>query len=252
MLTLVLSVALVSVQAKTQMLAHRGSKFEAPENTLSAIAAGSKFAQYVELDVQMTKDGHLVVIHDETVDRTTNGTGRVADLTLAEIRELDAGRKFSEKFAGEKVPMLHEALATAKRYGVGAFLDVKNCSPVAISREIQNAEAIQAVVVSSADRSFLKEVHGLLPKVALCYQGVTFLPPEEFKAYVEQLKRLGVKFVLWNEKGLTRGILRAYQQQRIKVFVWYSTDLGEVVRLMSEGVDGVLCDDPEGIRNILK
>jgi glycerophosphoryl diester phosphodiesterase len=90
---------------------HRGDRADAPENTLpafrAALAAGLTF---VETDVQLTADGAAVIMHDETVDRTTNGTGAVADLTLAQIRALDAGSWFGKRFAGTRVPTLAEYL----------------------------------------------------------------------------------------------------------------------------------------------
>ncbi len=106
----------------TKIFAHRGSKGTHPENTLAsfkeAVRVGS---DGIELDVHLTKDGHLVVIHDETVDRTTNGTGEIRALTLAEIKELDAGSWFNETFAGEKIPTLEEVLLLLKELGDWPF-----------------------------------------------------------------------------------------------------------------------------------
>jgi glycerophosphoryl diester phosphodiesterase len=96
------------------IIAHRGDSDVRPENTLasfsSALNAG---AESVECDVQLTKDGHVVVMHDPTVDRTTNGTGRLLDMTLADVRKLSAGypARFGKKFSGERVPTLVELLA---------------------------------------------------------------------------------------------------------------------------------------------
>src|SRR5690606_12934395 len=99
----------VDLAGVRQIVAHRGSSAEAPECTLAsirrAIAAGATAA---EIDVRTTKDGALVVLHDATLNRTTNGTGAVNERTLAEVRALDAGSWFDPKFAGEKVPTLAE------------------------------------------------------------------------------------------------------------------------------------------------
>jgi glycerophosphoryl diester phosphodiesterase len=106
--------------AQPLVLAHRGGPALGPESTLAtyqrAIDAG---VQWLELDVQMSKDGVLVVIHDETVDRTTNGTGAVADLTFDELRKLDAGE-------GQKIPSFDEAVALAKTSGVNLFPETKS------------------------------------------------------------------------------------------------------------------------------
>lgn len=91
--------------------AHRGDSKNAPENTLPAFASAvEKGAPQIEFDVQLTKDGELVIMHDPTVDRTTNGTGLVSELTFEELRALDAGRWFGDAFAGTQVPTLRETL----------------------------------------------------------------------------------------------------------------------------------------------
>lgn len=108
---LLLTALLLPAMARAQICAHRGDVSAAPENTLPAFeSAVKKGAQQIELDVDLTKDGELVIMHDATVDRTTDGTGKVTELTLAEIRALDAGVKFSEAFKGTRVPTLREAL----------------------------------------------------------------------------------------------------------------------------------------------
>lgn len=94
-----------------ELMAHRGNSVLAPENTLAAFAEALKTpAQSTELDVHLTADGHVVVMHDATVDRTTNGTGAIADLTLAQLKALDAGSWFGPAFAGEPVPTLAEVV----------------------------------------------------------------------------------------------------------------------------------------------
>jgi len=98
------------------IVAHRGLFLHAPENTLPNFRACLELRLGFEFDVQRTKDGHLVCIHDNTVDRTTNGMGRVSELTLADIRELDAGRLFDANFAGEKVPTVEEVLKLGAKY----------------------------------------------------------------------------------------------------------------------------------------
>ena len=86
------------------LLAHRGLVRHAPENTLPGFAAAIELGLSIELDLYQTRDEYLVIIHDETVDRTTDGTGEVINMTLAEIRKLDAGSWFDPRFTGERVP----------------------------------------------------------------------------------------------------------------------------------------------------
>jgi glycerophosphoryl diester phosphodiesterase len=98
------------------IVAHRGLLLHAPENTLANFRACLELRLGFEFDVEKTKDGQLVCIHDVSVDRTTNGTGEVSQLTLEEIRRLDAGSWFESKFAGEKVPTIEEVLKLVAEY----------------------------------------------------------------------------------------------------------------------------------------
>jgi len=98
------------------IVAHRDLLLHAPENTLANFRASLELRLGFEFDVEKTKDGQLVCIHDDTVDRTTNGTGKVSELTLEEIRRLDAGSWFDPKFTGEKVPTIDEVLKLLAEY----------------------------------------------------------------------------------------------------------------------------------------
>lgn len=140
------------------IVAHRGAKEVAPENTIAAFEAAAAFgANYVEIDVRPTRDGHLVLMHDATVDRTTNGKGAVRDLTLAEIRTLDAGK-------GEKVPTFLEALLWGKRRGVMIDVDHKDGAVEDIAREIRRTGMIRRVVIEGRSEN-LKRFAELLPGV---------------------------------------------------------------------------------------
>ena len=102
-------------QDQPLVIAHRGFSGVAPENTLAAFRKAIDVgADMFELDVLLSQDEHVVVIHDDTLERTTNGTGKVIDHTLAELQALDAGSWFSPEFAGEPIPTLEDALRLAK------------------------------------------------------------------------------------------------------------------------------------------
>jgi glycerophosphoryl diester phosphodiesterase len=111
MLFLLVPLLTATADAAPKACAHRGDTKAAPENTIAAFeSAVRKGAHMIEFDVQLSKDGELVIMHDPTVDRTTSGTGKVADLTFEELRALDAGTWFSADFAGTKIPTLRETL----------------------------------------------------------------------------------------------------------------------------------------------
>ena len=106
--------------------AHRGGAAYAPENTMAAFVSGhSRGADLLELDVQLTRDGHLVVFHDEYLDRTTNGHGLLGAHTLAELRELDAGSWFSPEFAGERIPTFEEVVEWSTDVGIPLNVELK-------------------------------------------------------------------------------------------------------------------------------
>jgi glycerophosphoryl diester phosphodiesterase len=168
------SFSLGGISISTRILAHRGFSAAAPENTLaafrSAIEAG---ADGFELDVHMTKDGELVVIHDETVDRTTNGTGWIKDLTLVEIKRLDAGSWYSSQFTDERIPTLREVLDLIKDSNHTVNIELKN-NLIAypkleekVLREVDRADMEKRVVLSSFNHTSIYNLHLLRPTVKL-------------------------------------------------------------------------------------
>jgi glycerophosphoryl diester phosphodiesterase len=133
-----------------QVMAHRGMAGLAPENTLPAIeACAADFVEWAEIDVRLSKDGRHVLLHDATLDRTTNGKGKVADHTLAELAMLDAGAWFAPRFAGTRLPTLAAALAAAKGK-VNLYLDCKVVDPVLLVKEVLATGMERQVVVYAA------------------------------------------------------------------------------------------------------
>ncbi|KAB3534793.1 glycerophosphodiester phosphodiesterase [Alkaliphilus pronyensis] len=125
----------------TKIIAHRGASGYAPENTISAFQKALEFNVHgIELDVHMSYDGYLIVCHDEGVDRTTNGKGLIKDLTLNEIKSLDAGGWFSKKYSGQRIPTLQEVLDLIGNKGIFLNIELKS-GPIIypnIEREVIN------------------------------------------------------------------------------------------------------------------
>ena len=150
------------------VIAHRGASSRAPENTMAAFRqAHSDRADAIELDVVKTKDGKFVVMHDDTVDRTTNGKGAISDLTLDEIQSLDAGSWFGSKFAGERAPELGEVLDWAKGK-THVVIEVKTktaaqSSGAELVELIRDKEVGDQVTVMSFDRKFVERVEAHAP-----------------------------------------------------------------------------------------
>ena len=147
---------------RVHVCGHRGYSLHYPENTLPAFeAARVAGATSVEIDVVLTKDGEPIVLHDLSVDRTTDGHGFAADLTLAEISALDAGGRFDPRFAGTKIPTLTTALDWAKRTGMGVVLEIKDAERPDTAADwiaalLKSTDTSDQVVVISFDHTVLK------------------------------------------------------------------------------------------------
>jgi glycerophosphoryl diester phosphodiesterase len=157
--------------------AHRGDSSNAPENTLAAFKAAIDLkAPWIELDVHPTQDGALVVIHDDTVERTTGASGAVGDLTLAEIQKLDAGSWFSPRFAGERIPQLAEvfelvaATPTRLNIEIKAAPDGLDVAPGVVDL-LRRYQKEREYVVSSFDLPALLQVQAMAPEIPLAILG---------------------------------------------------------------------------------
>ncbi len=132
---------------KIQVMVHRGMAIAAPENSATAIKmCAQDFCEWAEIDVRLTKDSHHVIIHDDTVERSTNGSGRVADLTLLELKKLDAGAWFAQRFAGNRLMTLPEVLDLAKGK-INLYLDCKRIDPKRLVEEVIAAGMERQVIV---------------------------------------------------------------------------------------------------------
>lgn len=237
---------------RTQVFAHRGAKAVAPENTLpafeQAIALG---ADGIELDVQCSKDGLLVVMHNFTVNETTDGTGRIADLTAAELAKLDAGSHFSAQFAGVGVPTLEDVFALV----VGKLkinIEIKSQDPMG-GREVEPlVELINAgnlydqVIVSSFNPVTLIKLRHVDPQVTLglLYYGQhlpaylreiwlsSILRPEAFHPHHQLIDE---EYMVW-AKAIPAAIN-----------TWTVNDPEEARRLAALGVDTIITDVPDAI-----
>ena len=136
--------------SQPEIIGHRGLLREAPENTLANFAACMELGLGFELDVRRTKDGVLVVLHDETVDRTTNGKGKVADLSLAEVQKLDAGKWFDPAFAGQRVPTLEEVFVLIR--------DRKSKALVAVDLKIDDANYESDIVALATKHGIVNQL----------------------------------------------------------------------------------------------
>lgn len=233
---------------------HRGASAYAPMNTIPAFElAAEQGADGIELDVHLTSDGELVIIHDSTVDHTTDGEGIVTEKSLAELKELDAGTWFSDEFSGVRIPTLGEVfeavgekliinveIKTLSRDGDGTEQAVAAC--------IQNYDMIQSVIISSFNPYVLKRFRRLIPQVPLGYllapstltdESHVILPPSEYEA-------LHLYHAMIDEQ-----LLAFAQDHNLIINSWTVNEIDIALNLKSLGVRGVMSDYPDLMKKAL-
>lgn len=231
------------------ILAHRGVSGRAPENTLAAIrrvpAAG---VRWLEVDVRLTADDVAVVIHDETVDATTNGFGRVSEMSAAAIDRLDAGSWFAGAFRGEKVPTLRAVLHEAALLGLNINLELK-AEP---RREISLAQAVAAKIarywpqsappplVSSRSARALRAFHQLAPDIPL---GVVLKDPAP--NWRREFTQVPFSVIVVNVGWITAERLRSLKRHGAVVLAYTVNRRRKARAMISLGVDGVFTDYPD-------
>ena len=222
-------------------MAHRGASGYEPENTLRSFKKAIELkSDVIELDVQLTKDNQLVVIHDDLVDRTTNGKGKVMDLTFAEIRKLDAGK-------GEKIPTLEEVFNLVnKQIKINIELkSKKTAKPVndLIEKYVKEKNwSYEHFLVSSFHFSELKVFYGLNKNVKI---GVLF---EHYPwLYLWRTKKVNAYSITPGLKHATSKFVEKAHQKGLKVFVWTANTKEEIEKLKLLVVDGIFSNFPDRI-----
>lgn len=245
------------------VVAHRGASAYAPENTLAAIKkALAMGVDMVEIDVQLTKDKQVVLMHDLTVDRTTNGKGRVRDLTFDEIRKLDAGSWFSNEFAGEKIPTLEEVIETIK--GKCKLLievkRVKTKKPEIEAKIVQLIDKYNAqnwCVVQSFETQVVKNIQ-TLDKSIECHKLVTMnisVLPLHLDSRIKTgtiYKYKTVQAINPYFKMLNKRKVNKIHSRGQKIFTWTVNEQEDMKRLIDMGVDGIITNYPDRLIELLK
>jgi glycerophosphoryl diester phosphodiesterase len=264
-----------------QVIAHRGASGHAPEHTLPAWQlAHDMGADYLELDIQMTADGRLVVFHDETIDRTTNGEGPLRDYTLAELQSLDAGSWFNEAnpnharsdFEGTRVVTLDEVIdrfGTQTRY----YIETKSAErDPTLEAELMDTLSERgliedgAVVIQSFSQESLREVESINPDVPLVqlvwyypesedsdtlieWTGVTPGPgtitDADFETIREYAVGIGSNLNYQGDAVIDEAFVKQAQANDLRVHVYTINDIPAMEQLIDWGVDGIFTDFPD-------
>ena len=228
-------------------IAHRGEHMQRPENTMPAFEEAIRLgADYFELDVRTTADGKLVLSHDATVDRCTNGKGEVAKMTFDEVRALDAGIRKAPEFAGTKVPTFDEALELA-RGKIGVYVDVKQVSAKELVRHIEEHGMVDQVVIYSGRIS--KEIQELNPKLKIMPESVSVPVVENIVA------SLHPKVIAFSASDFTPDIIGIVKRSSAEIYVdrMGATDNPAGWQAaIDAGADGIQTDRPGELVKFLR
>lgn len=228
---------------------HRGAMAQAPMNTLAAFEiAQRQGADGIELDAQLSKDGHIVLMHDDTLDATTDGRGKVCDFTLAELKRLDAGAWFSDAFRGERIPSLDEAFDA---FGQDMLINIEVKSSLGAAQRgdklladtVRRHKMRERVIVSCFDPTILRRCKEMMPMVLM---GFLYQPDMPVRYYLPLKK-------LWHEARHPRhdmvdqGYMNWARAQGYYVNVWTVNDGQRAIELARLGVNAIITDAPGAI-----
>lgn len=253
-------------------IAHRGGRGLAPEGTIAAFDNALKLkVDMFEYDIHITKDGHLVVIHDDTVDRTTNGTGKVNDMTLAEIQSLDAGYHFVDhngeyKFRGQGVyiPTVEEMFQ--KYPTMRHLIEIKDTNKIRLYEDaiqelwrlIEEYEMLDNVMVGSFDQDIIERFEavtwGQIPIGAGEQEVRDFV--KKHVPYLNGLARSNVDSLQLPTESegydlTTTNIIQSAKKRNMSIYYWTINEEDQMRELIAKGVDGIITDYPDRLRKVL-
>jgi glycerophosphoryl diester phosphodiesterase len=228
--------------------AHRGASGHAPENTLAAIRLAMEMgAEMCELDVQQTADDRLVVMHDDALDRTTNGKGNVWEITLAELQKYDAGSWFDPRFAGERLPALEEVIALVRgkmQLNIEAKIHGHERNVASLILEtLQRERFEEQCVVTSFDHKIVDEIKTLAPELQVGY----IFGWREFSAGVFSGK---VELLSTHYSLVDTAFLERAHAAGKKVHIWTVNDQWLMRRMLEMGADGIITNYPDRLTAI--
>lgn len=240
--------------SKVQVIAHRGASAIIPENTMSAFKKAIEMgADAIETDVHMTKDNHLILIHDEQLSRTTNGVGWVKDYTLKEIKKLDAGFWFSPQFANETIPTIDEFFTLIYNTKLWVNIEIKMGFILypgieqRLVNKIKEYHLEDRVIISSFNHYSIKMISTISPelKTAVLYSIGLYEP----WSYAQSI---GAMYLHPHKDVVYKELVDAAHQYGMKVYPYTVDDEQEMKYLIEMGVDGIMTNVPDQLISVIK
>ncbi len=243
------------VEHRPIIIAHRGASAFAPENTIAAFQMASDLkADGIELDVKLSKDGKMVVIHDQTVDRTTNGHGLIKNLLYEEISKLDAGVTFSNNYQGEKIPLLKNVFEQVDKLLIN--IEITNYSSIRdglaedVCKLVKEMHMEERVVFSSFHPFNLMTTKRLLPEVPVALLALPHAGGILQRSFL--FRWLSPQFIHPYFSDVSTKYINTQHMHNRKVNVWTVNNKHEIIRVHEAGCDGIITDNPTLTREVLE
>jgi glycerophosphoryl diester phosphodiesterase len=240
---------------KPLIIAHRGASAYAPENTMAAFQkAVDLSADGIEFDVKCSKDGEMVIIHDQSLERTTNGRGKVIETDLKDLRNLDAGSFYSSEFTGEKIPLLSEVLEEFSKKLV-INIELTNYSSIndGLARKAANLvkrmRSAENLIFSSFHPYNLIITRRIMPNVSVALLALPGVSGWIFRSNMMRWISPEIIHPFFNDVD-KRFIEKQHQKNR-KVNVWTVNTESQIIKLLKDNVDGLITDDPSLARRLI-
>jgi glycerophosphoryl diester phosphodiesterase len=241
--------------SKLQFIAHRGASYDAPENTISAIKlAFEQYADGVEIDVRMTLDGHLVVMHDETAYRVSGKAWRIARRNLEDLKKLDVGKIKGTRWADERIPSLEEVLQVLPR-GKRLFIEFK-CGQEAIvllKQILEKYGRTEDVAVVSFDLQTLRQSKREMPECTAYWIHDAGRLDEYIKNWiVKKCSKVGIDGFMFSAEAVNRELVEFVHEANLELYTWTVNSAKLVNNLKRWQVDGVITDRPGWLREQMR
>ncbi len=232
-------------------ISHRGHSLAYPENTRLAYEKAIELGvEMIECDVNLTRDGVLVMMHDWKLDRTTTGTGRVSEATWDEIQRLDAGTKFKPEFAGLRVPTTEETLLLFRDAGIMGCFEVKgenddeaNRIAAALIELLLKHDALSYALMSSYKHGALALAKARAPELVLAPERLPDDAPPDPPEAVRQARALGSAIIQHEYSVMSEDLVRVLHANDIAVWAWPTTTEESLVQSLTRGADALMGDD---------
>lgn len=233
---------------KPIIIAHRGASAYAPENTMAAFQKAVELsADSIEFDVKCSKDGEMIIIHDQTLDRTTNGHGKVIETNLKDLRNLDAGSFYSSDFTGEKIPLLSEVL---EEFSNKIMMNIELTNYSSIRDGLARKVAILVKKMGVEKNVFFSSFHPynllltsrIVPNVPVALLALPGMVGWIFRSNL--MRWISPEMIHPYYNDVNRGFIEKQHKKNRRVNVWTVNTESDIKKLLKDNVDGLITDDP--------